>query len=41
MPIDQIKGKDVLACAKQIEARGRLEMAKRSIPLADVFSVLQ
>ncbi|OTG86872.1 tyrosine-type recombinase/integrase [Acinetobacter sp. ANC 3813] len=34
MPIDQIKGKDVLACAKKIEARGALEMAKRSIPLA-------
>ena len=34
MPIDQIKGKDVLACAKQIEARGAQEMAKRSIPLA-------
>ncbi|OAL77313.1 integrase [Acinetobacter sp. SFB] len=33
MPIDQIKGKDVLACAKKIEARGALEMAKRSIPL--------
>ena len=33
MPIDQIKGKDVLACAKQIEARGAQEMAKRSIPL--------
>ncbi|MGL4588081.1 MAG: tyrosine-type recombinase/integrase [Acinetobacter ursingii] len=34
MPIDQIKGKDVLACAKKIEARGAQEMAKRSIPLA-------
>ena len=34
MPIDQIKGKDVLSCAKQIEARGAQEMAKRSIPLA-------
>ncbi len=34
MPIDQIKGKDVLACAKRIEERGALEMAKRSIPLA-------
>ena len=34
IPIDQIKGKDVLACAKQIEARGAQEMAKRSIPLA-------
>ncbi|HAV4996902.1 TPA: DUF4102 domain-containing protein [Acinetobacter nosocomialis] len=34
MPIDQIKGKDVLACAKKIEERGALEMAKRSIPLA-------
>lgn len=33
MPIDQIKGKDVLACAKKIEERGALEMAKRSIPL--------
>lgn len=33
-PIDQIKGKDVLACAKKIEARGAQEMAKRSIPLA-------
>lgn len=33
IPIDQIKGKDVLACAKQIEARGAQEMAKRSIPL--------
>lgn len=33
MPIDQIKGKDVLACAKKIEARGAQEMAKRSIPL--------
>jgi integrase len=34
MPIDQIKGKDVLICAKKIEARGAQEMAKRSIPLA-------
>jgi len=34
MPIDQIKGKDVLNCAKKIEARGAQEMAKRSIPLA-------
>ncbi|WP_410210677.1 tyrosine-type recombinase/integrase [Aquirhabdus sp.] len=34
MPIDTIKGKDVLAAAKKIEARGALEMAKRSIPLA-------
>lgn len=34
MPIDQIKGKDVLACAEKIEERGALEMAKRSIPLA-------
>ena len=34
MPIDQIKGKDVLACAKKIEERGAQEMAKRSIPLA-------
>lgn len=34
IPIDQIKGKDVLACAKRIEARGAQEMAKRSIPLA-------
>ena len=33
MPINQIKGKDVLACAKKIEARGAQEMAKRSIPL--------
>ncbi|WP_335951226.1 tyrosine-type recombinase/integrase [Acinetobacter beijerinckii] len=33
MPIDQIKGKDILACAKKIEDRGALEMAKRSIPL--------
>ncbi|MDF2416169.1 tyrosine-type recombinase/integrase [Acinetobacter beijerinckii] len=32
-PIDQIKGKDILACAKKIEERGALEMAKRSIPL--------
>jgi len=34
MPIDQIKGKDVLTYAKQIEARGAQKMAKRSIPLA-------
>lgn len=34
MPIDQIKSKDVLACAKKIEERGAQEMAKRSIPLA-------
>jgi len=34
IPIDQIKGKDILACAKKIEARGAQEMAKRSIPLA-------
>lgn len=34
MPIDQIKGKDILACAKKIEERGAQEMAKRSIPLA-------
>ncbi len=33
MPIEHIKGKDVLACAKKIEERGALEMAKRSIPL--------
>ena len=33
IPIDQIKGKDVVACAKKIEARGAQEMAKRSIPL--------
>lgn len=33
LPIDQIKGKDVLACAKKIEERGAQEMAKRSIPL--------
>ncbi len=33
IPIDQIKGKDVLTCAKKIEERGALEMAKRSIPL--------
>ena len=33
VPIDQIKGKDVVACAKKIEARGAQEMAKRSIPL--------
>ena len=34
LPINQIKGKDILACAKKIEARGAQEMAKRSIPLA-------
>ena len=34
MPIDQIKGKDVLECAQRIEDRGAQEMAKRSIPLA-------
>lgn len=34
LPIDQIKGKDVLACAKKIEERGAVETAKRSIPLA-------
>lgn len=34
LPINQIKGKDVLACAKKIEERGAQEMAKRSIPLA-------
>ncbi|AOA57117.1 tyrosine-type recombinase/integrase [Acinetobacter larvae] len=34
LPIDQINGKDVLACAKKIEQRGAQEMAKRSIPLA-------
>lgn len=33
LPIDQIKGKDVLDCAKRIEDRGAQEMAKRSIPL--------
>ena len=33
-PIDQIKGKDILECAKCIEDRGAQEMAKRSIPLA-------
>ncbi|MFC4952542.1 tyrosine-type recombinase/integrase [Acinetobacter puyangensis] len=33
-PIDQLKGKDILACAKRIEERGAQEMAKRSIPLA-------
>ena len=33
LPIDQIKGTDILACAKQIEARGAQEMAKRSISL--------
>lgn len=32
-PIDQLKGKDILACAQRIEARGAQEMAKRSIPL--------
>lgn len=34
IPIDQIKGKDVLECAQKIEARGAQEMAKRSIPLS-------
>ncbi|WP_213032947.1 integrase arm-type DNA-binding domain-containing protein [Acinetobacter sp. ANC 4654] len=34
LPIDQIKGKDVLECAQRIEDRGAQEMAKRSIPLA-------
>lgn len=34
MPIDQIKGKDIFACAKKIEERGAHEMARRSIPLA-------
>lgn len=33
MPINRIKGKDVLAYAKKIEERNALEMAKRSIPL--------
>jgi hypothetical protein len=33
MPIDQIKGKDVLACAKKLKSVVQ-EMAKRSIPLA-------
>ena len=33
LSIDQIKGKDILACAKKIEARGAQEMTKRSIPL--------
>lgn len=33
MPIDQIKGKHIFECAKQIEDRGAQEMAKRSIPL--------
>ncbi len=28
LPIDQIKGKDVLECAKRIEDRGAQEMAK-------------
>ncbi|WAU73769.1 tyrosine-type recombinase/integrase [Acinetobacter sp. TR11] len=32
-PIEQIKGKDILECAKRIEERGAQEMAKRSIPL--------
>ena len=27
LPIDQIKGTDILACAKRIEARGAQEMA--------------
>ena len=34
MPIHQIKGRDILECAKRIEDRGAQEMAKRSIPLA-------
>lgn len=34
LPVDQIKGKDVLECAQRIEGRGAQEMAKRSIPLA-------
>lgn len=34
MPIEEIKGRDVLDCAQRIEARGAQEMAKRSIPLA-------
>ncbi|MFC2994291.1 tyrosine-type recombinase/integrase [Acinetobacter sichuanensis] len=34
IPINQIKGKDILECAQKIEARGAQEMAKRSIPLA-------
>ncbi|HAV5332944.1 integrase arm-type DNA-binding domain-containing protein [Acinetobacter baumannii] len=34
MPIDQIRGKDIFACAKRIEERGAQEMARRSIPLA-------
>ena len=34
LPVDQIKGKDVLECAHRIECRGAQEMAKRSIPLA-------
>ena len=34
MPIDQIKGKDIFACAKKIGERGAHEMARRSIPLA-------
>ncbi|EXR29846.1 tyrosine-type recombinase/integrase [Acinetobacter baumannii] len=34
MHIDQIKGKDIFACAKRIEERGAQEMARRSIPLA-------
>ena len=34
MPIEQIKGRDVLDCAQRIEDRGAQEMAKRSIPLA-------
>ena len=33
IPIDQLKGKDILECAQRIEARGAQEMAKRSIPL--------
>lgn len=33
MPIDTIKGINVLTAAKKIESRGAVEMAKRSIPL--------
>ncbi len=34
LPINMIKGINILAAAKKIEDRGALEMAKRSIPLA-------
>ena len=34
MPINQIKGKDILNCALKIEQRGAQELAKRAIPLA-------